>query len=300
MQSIYTIGEALLDIIFKKKEAVASMPGGAMLNTSVSLGRLEYPVYLISEYAKDLTGNNINEFLINNNVRTDFIYRYDIGKTALALAFLDDKQEARYSFYKSYPEERLTLNIPEFKKNDILLFGSFYSLIDEVREKIITIVDAAKKNGCLIIYDPNIRAPHKKDIPRLRNGILENLQLSNIVRASHEDFKTIFKISNHKDAWELCKDYDINYLIYTISEKGVYVIGSEMERFYNSKQINPVSTIGAGDSFNAGMISAMFHMKEKYNWDKIIHAGIEFASNVCLSFENYISWDFAGKWVDKS
>jgi len=29
------------------------------------------------------------------------------------------------------------------------------------------------------------------------------------------------------------------------------------------------------------------------NWDKIIRTAISFAEHVCMSYENYLSWDFA-------
>jgi fructokinase len=71
------------------------------------------------------------------------------------------------------------------------------------------------------------------------------------------------------------------------------------------KKITPVSTIGAGDNFNAGMIAAIYKnnitrdelakMGEE-KWGRIVSAGVDFASDVCLSYENYISADFAGKY----
>jgi len=52
MRKIYAIGETLYDIIFQKNQPKASKPGGAMLNTAVTLGRLHLPVNLISEYGR--------------------------------------------------------------------------------------------------------------------------------------------------------------------------------------------------------------------------------------------------------
>jgi sugar/nucleoside kinase (ribokinase family) len=58
-----------------------------------------------------------------------------------------------------------------------------------------------------------------------------------------------------------------------------------------------VSTIGAGDAFNAGIIFAMLQGQGIPNdipasaWDSIIGLGIRFSEDVCLSMENYISID---------
>jgi len=63
-----------------------------------------------------------------------------------------------------------------------------------------------------------------------------------------------------------------------------------------------LSTIGAGDNFNAGMIAAIYkngitgeHLATMGEdmWSKVISSGIDFASDVCMSYENYISEEFA-------
>ena len=95
---IYTLGETVLDILFKDGKPVSATPGGSMLNTAVSLGRMGVPVSFISEYAADTTGSIIKDFLNENGVDTSFVSNHLDGKTSLALAFLDEKNNAAYSF----------------------------------------------------------------------------------------------------------------------------------------------------------------------------------------------------------
>jgi fructokinase len=68
------------------------------------------------------------------------------------------------------------------------------------------------------------------------------------------------------------------------------------------RTITPVSTIGAGDNFNAGMITSIYRNNIGKNqlykmgleeWTKVIEAAVDFATHVCLSYENYISAEFA-------
>ena len=67
----------------------------------------------------------------------------------------------------------------------------------------------------------------------------------------------------------------------------------------------PVSTIGAGDNFNAGIIYGLLKYQvrkqdlptlDKDKWQKIIQCGIDFSVEVCQSYDNYISSDFANKY----
>ncbi|MEN8225358.1 MAG: carbohydrate kinase [Bacteroidota bacterium] len=304
MQRIYTIGETVYDIIFKDEEPVTAKAGGTMLNTAVSLGRLSLPVSFISEYGVDHAGDIINGFLEKNGVDTSLVYRYKEGKTAISLAFLNELNDAQYTFYKHYPEKRLPLDLPAFSRGDILLFGGFYSLMPEVRSSLISFVKAAKAAGALIIYDPNIRSPHKNEITALRELIYENLSLAELVRGSDEDFKTIFDIPTGRMAYDIVNSYGCNYLVYTKSNVGVefYYPGGVID--VEVPPVTTVSTIGAGDSFNAGLIYEFFKLKKlsktfsSQEFAKSIKTAISFGSHVCTHYENYISESFAEKYSD--
>jgi fructokinase len=303
MRKIYAIGESLLDIIFRDGEPQTAKAGGSILNSVVSLGRMSLPVSFISEYGTDDVGILIDAFLKENGVDTSSVHRYDDGNTALALAFLNEKNNAHYSFYKNYPAKRLDINIPVLKKEDIILCGSFYALSFEIRERFISFLQAAHEAGAIVVYDPNFRKSHLNELESLEPLIIENMQMSNIVRGSDEDFRNIFGTKNPDDTWEIVRKY-CKCMIYTYSVEGVYVRTSSFSGKFPVNIIKPVSTIGAGDNFNAGMITSLYrdrisagtieNLGEK-GWGKIISLAIDFATHVCLSYENYISKDFAGK-----
>ena len=67
-RKIYAVGETVYDILFKGEQPVAARPGGAMLNASVSLGRLGLPIHLITEIGNDQVGSQIQKFLKDNGV----------------------------------------------------------------------------------------------------------------------------------------------------------------------------------------------------------------------------------------
>ncbi len=302
MSQIYTIGETVYDIIFKNNQPVSAKPGGAMLNTSVSLGRLGVPVSFISEIGEEQVGDLILDFLKNNNIDTNSIYKFGDGTTALALAFLDESENANYTFYKNYPDIRLDIDFPKVNKNDIVLFGSFFAITHEVREKLINFIKAARNEGTIIIYDPNFRRPHMKDLPEVKKYILENIALSDIVRGSNEDFNLIFNTENADDTFQILKENNCSNLIYTSANKNVEFRSDSLHFSIPVPKILPVSTVGAGDSFNAGIIYSLFKNRIKKStinnlseefWKKAIKAAISFGSNVCKIYDNYISESFA-------
>jgi fructokinase len=303
MRKIYGIGETVFDIIFKNGQPQAAKSGGAMLNSTVSLGRIGLPVYFISEYASDNVGNIIDDFLHGNGVGTEYVDHFTEGKTKLALAFLNEKNDANYTFYQDYPVKRLNIEFPDIMKDDIILCGSIYAITGEIREKFRALTTRAKENGAIVIYDPNFRPTHSSDLDFLKPMIVENMQTARLIRGSDEDFKNIFGANTPDEAWKIIRNY-CNCLVYTANAEGVYVRTVSYEGKFAVKAIKPVSTIGAGDNFNAGMMAAIYRngitvdqldsMGEK-EWSKVISMGVDFATNVCLSYENYISEEFASE-----
>ncbi|MBN2175373.1 MAG: carbohydrate kinase [Bacteroidales bacterium] len=299
---IITVGETVYDIIFNNNKPLHAKAGGAMLNSSVSLGRLGVPVVFISEFGKDRVGDSIKYFLEENNINTDFVYRYDNGMTALALAFLDENSNAHYTFYKLYPDERLKVQFPSISRNDIVLFGSFFAITSEVYEKLNIFVSDANFNGAIILYDPNFREPHLNDLPKVINLIEKNISQSDIIRGSDEDFRLIFNCKNADETFEMVQSFGGSYLIFTVGSKNVEFRSPNLKFSSPVPKIKTKSTIGAGDSFNAGIIFSLYKnqiQKEQLpdltevQWKQIIGMGIRFGSEVCRSFDNYISLSFA-------
>ena len=301
MRKIYAIGETLFDIIFKDAQPQAGKPGGAMLNSTVSLGRIGLPVSLISEYGNDDIGNIIDKFLQNNGVGTGNTNHFTDGKTALAIAVLNDRNDASYTFYKNYPSRRLEMEFPEIRKDDIILCGSIYAVTSEIRKRFVEFVSGAKRNGAIVVYDPNFRKSHLPDLEILRPLIIENIQMASLVRGSDEDFEVVFGAKDVESAYSNIKNF-CPVLVYTSSNEGVYVRTPGFSGKFPVREIIPVSTIGAGDNFNAGMITAIYNNDitsdeldriGEDKWKSIVATGVDFATDVCLSYENYISREFA-------
>jgi len=308
MRKIYGIGETVYDIIFKEGLPQAAKPGGSVLNSMVSLGRTGLPVSFISEYGKDDIGSLIDSFLNANGVNTSSVYRYDIANTSLAIAFLDEKNDAQYTFYKDFPEIRLNIKFPAIRRNDIVQCGSFYAIWREIRSKFAGFIRNAAEKGALIVYDPNFRKSHILELDKLRPLIIENMQMAGMVRGSDEDFRNIFGAESAGEAWEIVKSY-CNCLVYTASAEGIDVRTPAFSGFFPVRKIKPVSTIGAGDNFNAGMIAAIYNdgitgdelfMMGEEKWRKVVSAGVDFATEVCLSYENYIGSAFASRYFSAS
>ncbi len=303
MRKIIGIGETVFDIIFKNNQPLSARPGGSVYNALISLGRLGTQPIFISEIGDDKIGGIIKSFLLENNVETQYIYSYDRGKTPLALAFLDEQQNADYLFYKDYPNDRLDYIMPRINKDDIIVIGSYFALNPVLRDKLTYLLDFAKERKAIIYYDVNFRKTHINNIRHLMPTILENFEYANIIKGSDEDFMNIY---GEKDAdkifHERIKFYSKNF-IYTMGADGAKVFNNEFAKRYEGKKITPVSTVGAGDNFNAGIIYGMIKENitledlsgtiEEERWNRIVNYAIEFSAFVCTTLDNYISPELA-------
>ena len=303
MRNIFAVGETILDIIFKDGQPMAAKPGGSSFNAAITLGRLGAPVTFISEMGNDHVGDMIQAFLDQNSVDSHYVSRYKEGQSAIALAFLNERSDAEYQFYKDYPHQRLDIEFPEFKTDDLLLFGSFYALNPGIRPRVKLLLEKARKGGATIIYDPNFRSSHLAEKDELLDVIMENMEFANLVRASDEDLINIFGVDNPDEAWKRMGSR-CSALIYTANAHGVHLITDRFRTMIEVEKIDPVSTIGAGDTFNAGLLYGISRMgysrKEMDNlgqdeWKSLIQRAISFSKEVCLSYENYLPQAFAEK-----
>jgi fructokinase len=296
-RTVFCLGETLLDIIIKKDMSIIAKPGGSMLNAAVSLGRAGMHVQLVSELFRDEPGRMILQFLADSHVRVDSPDYSGEGKTPLALAFLDENSDAEYSFYKNYPEKRVIQSFPDTGDEDILLFGSIYSVTPGIRNSVQQLLKNAKRNHTFVIYDPNIRKSFSGQMSNLVPRIRENFSFSDIVRGSNEDFLSIFATDDPDLIFDEVRRAGCRILVLTRSGEDVLVYSGDSRFSFPVPRIHPVSTIGAGDSFNAGLIYGILsrnirrhdleRMKED-QWHSLIDVGIRFAQVVCLSDENYI------------
>ncbi|MCQ2976101.1 MAG: PfkB family carbohydrate kinase [Bacteroidales bacterium] len=311
MVKIHTSGETVYDIIFKNGRPISGNPGGSVLNCSVSLGRLGLSPLFLTDFCNDILGNNIKQFLKNNGVDSKCVIDDINKKTSVALAFLDDNNNANYDFYKSSPKscdvDKFDSN---FNENDILLFGSFYGIMPQIREGMKNLIYNAKSNNTIIIYDPNFRTPHLPQLPKVLPFIEDNIKNATIIKGSNEDFNLIFGSKTQEEAFDAIKKINQNaMIIYTKGEKGCCCLHKNKIYSITAPKISPISTIGAGDNFNAGIIYGLvknnIKFKDLFNDIKeevileILNIATTFAQNVCLSQDNYLSNEFVKEFLSK-
>ncbi len=306
MRKVIGIGETILDIIFKDDQPIGAVPGGSVFNGLISLGRTGINTTFISETGNDRVGKRIISFLEENHVDASNINVYPETKSPVSLAFLNEHNDAEYIFYKDHPHDRLDFVLPDIQPDDIVMFGSFYALNPVIRPQVSSFLEYAHSKGAILYYDVNFRASHKNEVIKVTSNILENLEYADIVRGSVEDFEVMFNKKGADTVYRSQISFYCKNFVYTQGAEPLELRaqGGIAEQ-YSVKQVETVSTIGAGDNFNAGFVYGLLkygvtrEMLEtgvpKACWDQIIDQAMQFSENVCLSINNSVDQAFADK-----
>lgn len=304
MRKVIGIGETILDVIFKNDQPIGAVPGGSVFNGVISLGRAGVNASFISETGNDRIGRKIIKFMEDNHVDASNINVYPEAKSPVSLAFLNDRNDAEYIFYKDHPHDRLDFIFPEIQPDDIVMYGSFYAVNPVIRPQMFAFLEHAHRQGAILYYDVNFRASHANEVMKVTPNILENLEFADIVRGSKEDFEVMYNKSDADIVYRSQISFYCKNFIYTQGAEPLVLksVGG-LSKEYPVAQTETVSTIGAGDNFNAGFVFGLV----KYGitremletgvseelWDQVIGEAQQFAANVCKSINNSVDQAFA-------
>lgn len=279
MRKVIGIGETVLDIIFKNGKPIEAVPGGSSFNAVISLGRSGVNASFISEAGNDRIGEYVIQFLRDNGVNADYI------------------------FYKDHPHDQLEFATPEINPGDIVLFGSFFALNPVVRPQVAGFLEYAKNHGAILYYDINFRASHQNEIMKITPNLIENLEHADFVRGSHEDFGILYKKPEADKVYNAEISFYCKKFICTQGADPVEVRAENgFAKSYPSEKMKPVSTIGAGDNFNAGFVFGLIkdgitredidRGLSEAQWDSLLKSAQEFSTECCKDIYNYVSKEF--------
>ena len=220
----------------------------------------------------------------------------------MSLAFLDDNNDAEYIFYKDHPHDQLDFIYPDIHPDDIVLFGSFFAVNPVVRPQIVGLLDYARAHGAIIYYDVNYRMSHKDDVMKITPNYLENLEYADIVRGSREDFDVLYKLDNPDKVYQAEISFYSKKFIYTAGANPVRLYADNgLRKSYDVAPMQTVSTVGAGDNFNAGFIYGLLKNNitradiekglTEQQWDDCVTSGQRFSAEACKTIFNYIPTD---------
>jgi fructokinase len=248
------VGEALVDLVGQRGDRTFSAhPGGSPANVALGLARLGVAVTLKTRLGRDAFGEMILARLEASGVRVDGGADED-AKTSLAIAALA-AGIASYDFRIDWDVEELA---PLPVETRCLHTGSLATVLPPGKANVVDLVEREHKRGRVTVsYDPNIRPELLGDAVRVRPDIERLVALSDVVKASDDDVRWLYPGRRDEDVAQSWLASGPALVVVTRGGSGLYAVSAGQELRRGAVPIDLVDTVGAGDSFTAGLLDGL-------------------------------------------
>lgn len=259
---ILCAGEALIDMLPRTstegERCFAPYAGGAVFNTAIALGRLGTPVGFFSGLSTDMLGEVLTETLAASHVDTSLAAR-SARPTTVAFVKLVNGQ-ATYAFYDENTAGRLLAkaDIPALPDAVSTVFVGGISLIhDPAASTYATLQARAAAAGRVTMIDPNIRPGSIPDRASYTKRIAGMMAVADIVKLSDEDLHWLEGPGDPSTLARGLIGRGAKLVLITEGAKGARAVTATQDRFVAATPVTVADTVGAGDTFNAGVLASL-------------------------------------------
>ncbi len=256
------LGEALLDMVQPEPGATyVARPGGGPFNIAVGLRRLGHPTALMARLSTGALGALVRGHATANDLDLSACVETS-DQTTLAFASLDEAGRASYDFYVVgtadwgwTPDELLRLPA------DTRVFhtGSLATALAPGADAVLDRMERLHgSGGCLISFDPNVRPALAGPRDEAARRVERFVTASHVVKASDEDLGWLYPGADPLEVARQWAAHGPRLVVVTRGAEGCLAVrrmGSVLER--PSLSVAVVDTIGAGDSFESGLLSGL-------------------------------------------
>jgi len=249
---IACFGEVLFDVFPTHRKI-----GGAPLNVGLRMASLGIDTQIISRIGQDEIGQELLDFVKKNSVSTDSIQIDNSFSTGEVLVKLDEKGSASYTI--NYPVAWDKIEATPEAQNaianaDALVFGSLVCRDNTSYQSLLSLLNSAKYK----IFDVNLRAPfYNKEL------LSDLMSKADFIKFNDDE---LYEISEYLGSPFHSLEQNIQFIAEKTNTKHICVTkGSHgavllynNQLFYNSGyKITVADTVGAGDSFLAGLLTKL-------------------------------------------
>lgn len=215
---------------------------GGAANVALNVADLSARCKLISVTGDDVHADVLEQILLENNIEVEFIRDPQYQTTLKQRVIARNQQLIRLDFEKKPDHEILArvLNVFEqqIKSYDLIILSDYgKGGLSHVHEMI----RIAKQHGKKISVDPK-----GSDWAKYKGAtiITPNLNEFKQVKGRCETDEQM-----HKKAFELIAELDLEYLLITLSERGMMLYSKDQQVIYSPAQTREVYDVsGAGDT----------------------------------------------------
>lgn len=250
---VCVIGEALIDVVRTPDGVEAEHVGGSPLNVAAGLARLGHDVDFATTVGADDRGERIGAHLADHGVHLTAASR-TADPTSTAVADLDESGAASYTFDLHWDLAPVLLD----ESTGHVHTGSIGAMLAPGDARVLDAVVAGRAVGT-VSYDPNIRPTVMGSGDGLRARVEQVIAASDVVKASSDDLDLLYPGMSATEVLARWSSLGVALSVVTLGADGVVhrVLGDEGVGTLPTRALRVVDTVGAGDSFMAGLLSGL-------------------------------------------
>lgn len=241
------IGESLIDIVED-----AEYVGGSPLNVAVGLGRLGRNVDFLTYLADDDHGRRIAAYLKDAGVQLVSESRA-AERTATARSTIAADGSADYEFDLDW---RLS-GTPPVAPPLFVHTGSIAAVRDPGCLAVAALIDTYRVSAT-VTFDPNVRPSLIADRELAVSRIEHLVERSDIVKVSAEDLHWIDPDRSPEQLAQTWLGLGPAVVAVTMADRGAVGYCAAGTARVPTRAVRVVDTVGAGDSFMAGLLDALW------------------------------------------
>lgn len=255
---IVSLGEILIDFVPDGidgfgDEKFLCKAGGAPLNVLATAAKFGLKTAFLGKVGDDIFGRKLLKTLRDNRIDESGVVVDKTHNTTLAFVKLSENGDRDFSFYRNFGAdifiEKSDVDTDKIAGAKIFHFGSLSFTDEPAKSASIFALETAKKNGCIISYDPNYRPPLWKSEADAVAAMRENITCADIVKLSREELFMIAGTENFSEAVEEILGYGVKAAVITDGAGDVYFTAGDELCSLPAEKVDAVDTTGAGDIF---------------------------------------------------
>lgn len=255
---IAQLGEALVDFTGTGPLAFQGHLGGSPFTTAVACARLGQPTGLLTQLSTDLFGEALLRHLRENGVDTRFVLRSDDPTT---LAFVEHVGGTnRYAFFRRAAADAAWAPrpLPELPPETAFLHFGSISLLQEPAAGAIEAMVAANHGRRVVVLDPNVRPSLVTEPAAYRARFARWLRTTDLLKLSDEDVELLAPGESPAQAADGWLAAGPRAVVITYGGSGAILHRAATPPLeVSAPPVAVVDTIGAGDTFTAGLTTAL-------------------------------------------
>lgn len=251
-QPALVVGESLIDVVRAADGSTSEHPGGSAANVAVALARLGREVRFASSWGDDRRGRVLAERLRRDGVLLA-ADPHVVGHTSTAQATIGTDGSASYEFDLSWRLATITDGLDA----RVVHTCSLGAVLAPGRDDVVALLERMRPTAT-VSYDVNVRPAITGTGADLVEQVETVAAVSDLVKASDEDLEALYGPLDPVVSAKRLLALGPAAVVVTRGQGGATWVTGSQEIDVAAVPVVVADTIGAGDTFCAAMIDALW------------------------------------------